>query len=69
MVLFLMSASGSGVPGSCMDLEALSLTNPNQIMPCPAFSGLGSKDEKHREPKSVVGRSVDPSARLQLLGL
>lgn len=64
-----MSSSGSGVPSKCIDLEALSMTNSDQIVPCPAFSGPGSKDEKCREPKSVRGRSIDPAAWLRLLGL
>lgn len=36
-------------------------------MLCPAFSGPGNQDEKHRQPKSVGGRSVDPVAWLRLL--
>lgn len=63
-----MSAPGSGVPGRCIDLGALSMTNPEQIMPRPAFSGPGNKDEMCREPESVGGRSVDPAAWLCSLG-
>lgn len=69
LMSILMSASGSGAPGRCVDLEALSTTNPDQRMPCPVFSGPGSKDEKCGDPKSVGGRSVDPAARLRLLAL
>lgn len=61
-----MSVSGSGVPNRCIDFEDLSLINPDQIRPCPAFSGLGSSDENCRDPKSAGGWKAECNTALAL---
>lgn len=65
-----MSVSGSGVPNRCIDFEDLSVIKcdicPDQIRPCPAFSGLGSSDENCRDPKSAGGWKAEHSTALAL---
>lgn len=67
--MVLVSVSGFGVPNRCIDLEELSVIRPDQIRPCPAFSGLASSDENCRDPKSAGGRKADPATQPWLLGL
>lgn len=66
--MVLVSVSGSGVPSRFIDIEDLSVVNPDQIRPCPAFSGLRRSDENCRDPKSAGGWKADPATQPWLLG-